>query len=236
MLTPYDLARLSGFDGTLEEFIFGEFLRGGLDAALAAGYLGDGEDLAKIQADIEAAIPKQGEPGPMGPQGERGPTGQRGERGPIGEPGRDGQDGQHGEDGPMPRHQWDGTRLRFELPENRWGQWVDLRGRDGSAGNGGGFGIGGKVKDTTRTIPFFDKDVIEILDVKSYPIGMAWKDVPVYRPHLFGVLNFGEASFAQEYEDLSVSIPDALFYYNQTTQVLTVQLPTVCSGRITIKA
>lgn len=31
------------------------------------------------------------------------------------------------------RHEWDGTRLRLETAPGVWGEWVDLRGRDGNA-------------------------------------------------------------------------------------------------------
>lgn len=69
----------------------------------------------------------------------------RGPRGQDGRPGKDGRDGKDGKSirgaqgiqgiqgiqgniGPMPRHEWDKTKLRFELPNKKWGPWVDLKG------------------------------------------------------------------------------------------------------------
>ena len=38
----------------------------------------------------------------------------------------------------MPKHEWRGTELRFQQTEGRWGKWVDLQGKPGKAGSGGG--------------------------------------------------------------------------------------------------
>lgn len=51
-------------------------------------------------------------------------------------------EGKRGPPGPKPKHEWDGTRLRFERPDGKWGEWVDLQGEDGVTrivGGGGGF-------------------------------------------------------------------------------------------------
>lgn len=44
--------------------------------------------------------------------------------------------------GPMPKHEWQGTKLRFQQTEGRWGKWVDLQGKPGKAGSGGGVFVG----------------------------------------------------------------------------------------------
>lgn len=55
-------------------------------------------------------------------------------------------EGRRGPPGPKPKHEWDGTRLRFERPDGKWGEWVDLQGKDGITrivgGGGGGGGVG----------------------------------------------------------------------------------------------
>ncbi|HNU95674.1 MAG TPA: hypothetical protein PKK32_01790, partial [Candidatus Paceibacterota bacterium] len=60
--------------------------------------------------------------------------------GKDGKDGRDGLDGLKGEKGDKPRHKWEGTKLRFENPDGKWGQAVDLKGETGRAfiGYGGG--------------------------------------------------------------------------------------------------
>ena len=35
--------------------------------------------------------------------------------------------------GPAPNHEWDGTRLRFELADGSFGDWVDLKGEQGNS-------------------------------------------------------------------------------------------------------
>jgi PKD repeat protein len=82
-------------------------------------------------------------PGPPGPQGIPGPKGDKGEKGDRGARGSKGDQGEDGQMGPMPDHQWDGTRLRFEEPDGRWGQFVDLQGPRGHVASGGGIVVGG---------------------------------------------------------------------------------------------
>jgi hypothetical protein len=62
-----------------------------------------------------------------------------------GEAGQPGAEGTQGQPGPAPRHQWQGTRLRFQNPDNSWGEWVELRGDPGKTrgSGGGGRGSGG---------------------------------------------------------------------------------------------
>jgi hypothetical protein len=61
--------------------------------------------------------------------------------------GKDGKDGEAGKSGAIPKHEWDGTRLRFQKPDGKWGEWVDLRGKrgpkgaDGESGSSGGAAI-----------------------------------------------------------------------------------------------
>lgn len=52
--------------------------------------------------------------------------------------------GKPGKAGKMPDHEWDGTRIRFELPDGSWGDWVDLRGTGNTVVvEGPGAGMGG---------------------------------------------------------------------------------------------
>ena len=54
-----------------------------------------------------------------------------------------GAQGPQGDVGPPPKHEWKATSLRFELPGNQWGPWVDLQGPRGFGGGGGGIGAQG---------------------------------------------------------------------------------------------
>jgi len=63
-----------------------------------------------------------GKDGEKGGQGYRGEKGERGDKGDVGD---------------VPKHEWQGTNLRFELPKNKWGQWVDLGARYGGISRGG---------------------------------------------------------------------------------------------------
>lgn len=63
--------------------------------------------------------------------------------------GKDGESikGDKGDKGDMPKHEWDGAAIRFELPNGEWGEWMNLRGKDGKNGQtysifGGGGGDG----------------------------------------------------------------------------------------------
>ena len=112
--------------------------------------------LAKAVRDLRAQVSnlarqpgppgKDGVPGKNGLDGKdgiglRGDPGPRGRDGPPGKPGRDGapgKDGERGPMGPMSKHEWQGTKLRFQQTEGRWGKWVDLQGKPGKAGTGGG--------------------------------------------------------------------------------------------------
>jgi hypothetical protein len=58
-----------------------------------------------------------------GPQGDQGPPGPKGDK---------------------PAHQWSGTSLRFENPDGSWGQFVNLKGQDGT-------GAGDMLKSTYDT-------------------------------------------------------------------------------------
>jgi hypothetical protein len=59
----------------------------------------------------------------------------RGQRGPRGEAGKSIRGlpgfGDRGPIGPMPRHEWKESRLRFEIERDKWGPWVELRGKPG---------------------------------------------------------------------------------------------------------
>lgn len=79
----------------------------------------------------------------IGLRGLAGSDGADGARGPDGPPGVPGADGERGPMGPMPKHEWKGTQLRFQQTEGRWGKWVDLQGKPGKAGSGGGVSVSG---------------------------------------------------------------------------------------------
>lgn len=66
------------------------------------------EDVERSVAGVRAAE------GPRGPKGDPGPP------------------------GPAPKHEWDDTRLRFQRPDGKWGEWVDLQGPAGASRGGGG--------------------------------------------------------------------------------------------------
>ena len=82
----------------------------------------------------------QGEPGQaiMGPIGPMGPQGERGSQGSSGPPGAIGLQGDKGEIGDKPDHEWNETSLRFENPDGSWGDWANLKGRDGGNPNATG--------------------------------------------------------------------------------------------------
>jgi len=88
--------------------------------------------------------------GPPGPKGDTvvGPPGPKGDT-VVGPPGPKGDTvvGPPGPIGPKPNHQWMGTSLRFENPDNTWGQWVNLKGPQGD----GGYKHGGGSSSTTST-------------------------------------------------------------------------------------
>lgn len=99
-------------------------------------------------------------------RGDRGAPGDDGKsiQGPPGPPGKDGKDGKDGKPGPigpMPDHQWRDTWLRFQKPDGRWGDFVDLKGEKGDPGVGGfGGGGGGSTTVITPTDPYeFNADI-----------------------------------------------------------------------------
>jgi len=97
-----------------------------------------------IKGDIGLKGDK-GERGEAGKNGLKGDNGDKGDAGKDGKDGKDGRDGINGKDGrngadgltikgdkgDKPNHEWKGTSIRFELPDGKWGKFVDLQGRDG---------------------------------------------------------------------------------------------------------
>ena len=75
-------------------------------------------------AKLSRVTPKEGPRGPVG------------EAGAAGKDGVDGTDGEQGPMGPMPKHQISGDRIRFEIEEGVWGNWMDLGGSTGGGGGG----------------------------------------------------------------------------------------------------
>ena len=117
-----------------------EFLRGPEGPQGPPGKDGkDGKD-GRPGLDGKDGVSIQGKQGERGPKGDRGLEGPRGQVGPKGEPGIDGAPGQPGEQGPIPKHEWNRTQLRFQEATDEdgnviWGQFVDLRGPQGSTNN-----------------------------------------------------------------------------------------------------
>jgi len=62
-------------------------------------------------------------------------------KGPKGDQGPQGEQGPKGD---KPAHEWQGTSLRFENPDGSWGQFVNLKGQDGT-------GVGDMLKSTYDT-------------------------------------------------------------------------------------
>lgn len=58
-----------------------------------------------------------------------------------------------GSKGDMPDHEWQGTRLRFQKPDGRWGEFVDLRGQKGRDGRSVVLGGGGRRFDPATLAP-----------------------------------------------------------------------------------
>lgn len=67
-----------------------------------------------------------------------------------GDPGKPGDQGRKGD---MPDHEWQGTRLRFQKPDGRWGEFVDLRGERGRDGRSVVLGGGGRRFDPATLAP-----------------------------------------------------------------------------------
>lgn len=88
----------------------------------------DGRDGKDGKRGSDGKDGKSGRDGKDGKRGERGDRGERGGVGPRGPKGDPGPKGDRGDTGPMPKHEWDKTKLRFELPNKKWGPWVDLKG------------------------------------------------------------------------------------------------------------
>ena len=87
-----------------------------------------------------------------GDKGDKGDTGLPGVNGKDGLPGRDGVDGKDGRQGDRgerglqgvkgdpglpPEHRWKGTELAFKHPNGEWGEYVDLKGKEGEKGQDG---------------------------------------------------------------------------------------------------
>ena len=72
----------------------------------------------------------------------------KGEQGEQGEIGPQGIQGEQGEIGDEPAHEWSGTQLRFQNPDESWGNFVDLKGETGATTS---MAIYGCVWDKTPT-------------------------------------------------------------------------------------
>lgn len=99
----------------------------------------DGKDGIAGKDGKDGIDGKDGKDGRDGVDGKDGADGQDGVDGRDGVDGKDGKDGRAGYDGlsikgdkgDIPKHEWQGTKLKFELPDGKWGKAVDLAGRDG---------------------------------------------------------------------------------------------------------
>ena len=141
--------------------------------------------LAKGLRDLRAQVRNLArEPGPAGKDGRDGKDGLDGKdgiglrgiagadgadgaRGPDGPQGVPGADGERGPVGPMPKHEWKGTQLRFQQTDNKWGKWVDLQGKPGKAGAGGGVSVSGGSTWNPDSLPFAESDTPDEFIVKQ---------------------------------------------------------------------
>jgi hypothetical protein len=64
--------------------------------------------------------------------------------------GKEGQPGMPGEKVDKPKHKWEGTKLFFEIPEGGWDKGVDLQGKSGGKGQGGGIDASGVIGKLIR--------------------------------------------------------------------------------------
>lgn len=83
---------------------------------------------------------RDGKDGLSGKDGKDGKPGKQGPRGEKGTPGKDGKEGKQGKTGPIPKHEIKGKKIRFEKPDGKWGEWIDLEARQiihFPLGNGG---------------------------------------------------------------------------------------------------
>ena len=80
----------------------------------------------------------RGADGQQGRDGRDGIQGPKGESGLQGLPGAVGPKGDKGDCGPAPAHRWSGESLQFQNPDGSWGKLVNLQGRQGASGKGGG--------------------------------------------------------------------------------------------------
>lgn len=108
----------------------------------------DGKDGAKGDKGDRGERGADGIDGKDGKNGKDGINGIDGKDGVNGKDGRNGVDGlsikgDKGDTGDVPKHEWKGTSLRFELPNGKWGKFVDLEGRAGLGSRflGGASGI-----------------------------------------------------------------------------------------------
>lgn len=61
-----------------------------------------------------------------GDRGLKGDKGDKGERGLMGKTGNRGAKGEKGDKGDVPKHEYKNGQLRFENPDNTWGEWINL--------------------------------------------------------------------------------------------------------------
>lgn len=92
------------------------------------GAPGQDVDQSALAALVDECVKRADALRPAAKDGARGPRGPKGDKGDQGDPGED------GPPGPKPKHEWDGSRLRFEKPSGKWGDWTDLRGPQGYGG------------------------------------------------------------------------------------------------------
>ena len=87
--------------------------------------------LRKLTDEVDSLSKQQG---PKGDQGDPGPKGDRGDVGQTGLP---------------PAHEWIGTKLRFKLPDGKWGKPTDLKGAPGERGSVGAVSVASAPSDAS---------------------------------------------------------------------------------------
>jgi hypothetical protein len=123
---------------------------------------GEFEDSSLTEEPVYVPVDgKDGEKGEKGDKGERGEKGDKGDSGKDGVDGKDGRDGIDGIDGTSGadgvglEYEWDGTKLGVKRENESQFQFVDLKGKDGENGAGGGGGTQKALKEVARSyVPY----------------------------------------------------------------------------------
>lgn len=180
----------------------------------------------------------RGETGPMGPagkdgkqgkQGLKGPKGDRGEQGKNGLdglPGPKGKDGKKGDMGNPPNHQIQDFKIRFELPNGQWGNWIDLKtvkNLQYNYGSSGGVTVEEKLIPAGDTV-YLDEFVETSFTQADYQINITNIETNLTRGLKFFVLKVDDQAKVQIYSrdgNLTDCILDAVIESNKLKVFIT---------------